>query len=110
MPKFFMESVQPVQNGDFNSELLTITGDDAAHISRVLRMKAGEHITVCDCRGFDYICEILETSAQTVPLKVLERCRRLLNQAFASRFIRDFPKATRWILLYKKVWSLALQA
>ena len=50
MPRFFVDAVQ------ISGDAVTLTGDDAHHISRSLRMAAGEHITVCDGRGTEYRC------------------------------------------------------
>ena len=46
MPKFFCERKE--------GENLYIEGEDAKHISRVLRMGPGETITVSCPDGFDY--------------------------------------------------------
>ena len=63
MPRFFVRKEQ-IENG-----VVTILGDDAHHISRSLRMAAGEHITVCDMQKVEYEC-ILE---QFLPDRVLAR-------------------------------------
>ena len=49
MPRFFLENI--------NTDNPVLTGEDARHIGRSLRMKPGEKITVCSC-GTDYFCEI----------------------------------------------------
>ncbi len=53
MPRFFLPT------DSFDGATVRITGDDARHISRALRMAKGEHITVCDMRGYEHDC-ILE--------------------------------------------------
>ena len=50
MPRFFI-SVHQMSNSS-----VTITGEDAHHIARSLRMAVGEHITVCDGIGKQYDC------------------------------------------------------
>ena len=50
MPRFF------VQENDIVDGIVTLRGDDAHHISRSLRMAAGEHITICDPRGRQFDC------------------------------------------------------
>ena len=52
MPRFFIRAEQA------NDKYLTITGDDAHHISRVLRMTTGDQITVCDMQKHVYECTI----------------------------------------------------
>ncbi len=53
MPRFF------VRQDQITDEIITVTGQDAFHISHSLRMSAGEHITVCDMQRREYDC-ILE--------------------------------------------------
>ena len=62
MPRFFVEKV--------NSDIISITGEDANHIGRSLRMRIGDTITVCS-EGKDYYCQILNISYDEVKLKVL---------------------------------------
>ena len=45
-----------------NNEEYTLTGDDAAHIARSLRMKVGEELTLCTADGRRHECEILSVS------------------------------------------------
>lgn len=52
MPRFFVDAVQ------IGDGIVTLTGNDAHHISRSLRMAAGEQITVCDGKGTEYQCEL----------------------------------------------------
>ncbi len=68
MPRFFI-TASDIESAD-NGKLIRISGDDASHISRVLRMKPGEHITACDMRGCEYETVIAETG-ETVLLRVL---------------------------------------
>ena len=51
LPKFFVPSEQP-----FGSALV-LTGENAAH-ARVLRLKCGDSVTVCDAHGTDYACTV----------------------------------------------------
>ena len=63
MPRFFTDRVS---GGN-----VVLTGEDARHISRSLRMKQGEKITVCDFAGTEYECEIERLCDSEVSLKVL---------------------------------------
>lgn len=45
-------------NDDITTEYYTITGEDAAHIARSLRMKVGEALTLCTPDGRRHECEI----------------------------------------------------
>lgn len=68
MPRFFIspESL----SGDGSK--ITLTGDDAHHVSRSLRMRPGEKLTVCDGLGTDYFCRTSAFTGDTVTLDVEE--------------------------------------
>lgn len=61
MPRFFLEKI--------NLDMPVITGEDAKHIGRSLRMKPGQPITICSC-GTDYFCEITSITSDEVFLKI----------------------------------------
>ncbi len=64
MPKFF--------STDLAGDIFTLDSDDSKHIKTVLRANKGEKITVCDCNGFDYLCETEELGAN-VTARVIEK-------------------------------------
>lgn len=65
MPRFFVTSSQ------INGDTVTITGDDAHHLSFALRAAPGERITVCDMSRTEYECELTEFLPDTVRAKIL---------------------------------------
>lgn len=69
MPRFF------VGPENINERSAVITGDDAAHISRSLRMKGGEGLTLCDASGTEYDCRIVTAAADEVVLEVISSHR-----------------------------------
>ena len=54
MPRFFANP------NDISANRVVLSGEDAAHIARVLRGKTGDVHIIGDGRGRDYECEILE--------------------------------------------------
>lgn len=65
MPRFFVTSSQ-IENG-----IVTVTGDDARHLSRALRMAVGDVITVCDMQRREYSCELTDFLPDRVLCRVL---------------------------------------
>lgn len=65
MPRFFVTPSQVSQGDSGGQKIISIVGNDAVHISRVLRMKEGEKLMVCDSNGIEY---------ETVILSVGEEC------------------------------------
>ena len=64
MPRFFIE--------DIGEDNILISGNEADHISKSLRMKKGDEITVCDTKGNDYFC-VIENISNDVTLKILRK-------------------------------------
>lgn len=62
----------PPENWKSERSEVEITGQEAIHISKVLRNKIGDLITVLDGAGSSSKCEIIEISKKSVQLKVLE--------------------------------------
>ncbi len=63
MPRFFVDSIS-------DEKYVQITGEDARHISRSLRMKNDDTLIV-SCDGIDYSCTIKSISDEAVDLEVL---------------------------------------
>ena len=55
MPRFFLPEISA------GSRFLTLTGEAAQH-AKVLRLRPGEAVTVCDGRGTDYACTVSDVS------------------------------------------------
>lgn len=65
MPRFFTVCAPEGQT-------ICITGEDAHHITRVLRMKLGETLTVCDGAGTDYLCTLQQVQGKQVVCQVYD--------------------------------------
>ncbi len=56
---------------DITTENYTLTGEDASHIARSLRMKVGEKLTLCTPDGRRHECEITAFSRDEVVVRIL---------------------------------------
>lgn len=65
MPRFFIKS-SDISIDSESCKRITICGSDAVHISRVLRMKPGERLVVCDSHGIEYDTVILSAGEKCV--------------------------------------------
>ena len=65
MPRFFVTSNQ------IDGDIVTITGEDAHHLSRALRCAVGDTLTVCDMSRTEYECELTDFLPDRVLAKVL---------------------------------------
>ncbi len=66
VPRFFAEKE------NITDSAVYITGDDVKHISKVLRLRTGDEITVCDGDKTDYECSISEISGDRVVAEIRE--------------------------------------
>ncbi len=66
MPRFFVPADAIFCGSDGVAEQITVRGDDAAHITKVLRMKIGEPVVVCDMDGHDYETVVASTGSEVL--------------------------------------------
>ena len=99
MPRFFVE------NGD--SEEIVITGEDARHIGRSLRMRTGEELTVC-AQGTDYQCEITRITDSEVflhPIRI-EPCEA--EPSIEVTLYQALPKQDKFAEIVQKAVELGV--
>ena len=89
MPRFFVRQEQ-IEDG-----IVTVRGDDAHHISRALRMAAGEHITVCDMQKYEYECELTEFLPDCVRARVLEQRKCETEPPYHAHLYQALPKGDK---------------
>ena len=88
MPKFFVPEAAP------GARFLVLTGENAAH-AKVLRLKAGECVTVCDAKGTDFQCTVSDVAPGQISLVVqCEEPSRAEPAVFCSVYMA-FAKAEK---------------
>ncbi len=101
MPRFFSE---------FFSSEKAITGEDARHISKVLRMSVGEEITVCDTKGIDYLCEITAFTSDSVELKIKEEKKSDSEPSVKVKLYQCMPKSDKLETVVQKATELGVSS
>lgn len=96
MPRFFLQA------HDISDGYVTVRGDDAIHISRSLRMKPGERITVCDMQKIEYECELCEFTPDTVRAKVLSSRGSDTEPPYTVRLFQALPKSDKLDVIIQK--------
>lgn len=102
MPRFFTQTI--------SAEGGIISGDDAKHISRVLRMKVGELLTACDTKGYDYDCLIESLSDREVSLRVLEVRPSQSEPDVRVSLYQAMPKGDKLELIIQKAVELGVDS
>ena len=89
MPRFFVDS------GQIENRTATVFGEDAHHISRSLRMAAGETVTLCDGEGTDYLCRLTEFLPDRVVAEVLSQSPSATEPPYTVRVLQALPKGDK---------------
>ena len=82
-----------------------LAGENAQH-AKVLRLKAGEQVLLCDGAGMEALCEILENGSGTVNLKTLERRPCRTEARVKARIYMAFPKSDKLEHVIQKATEL----
>ncbi len=73
---------------------ITLTGENAQH-GKVLRLKMGEQVLVCDGQGLEGLCEVLSVDAREIELGVLQRRESDTEAAVRVSIYMAFPKGDK---------------
>ena len=99
MVRFFVTAEQ------LEADRLMLTGDNAKH-ARVLRLKAGEEVLVCDGVGRECLCRILDGSGDEPELEVLEHRASTTEPSVRVSVYMAFPKADKLEHVIQKATEL----
>ena len=97
MTRFFVSEDQ------FSDDTVILTGEDAHHIARSLRMAAGEHITVCDPSGLEFDCELISFEQdKRVVAKVLSSKPSQNETPYGAYLFQALPKGEKFDSIIQK--------
>ena len=99
MTRFFVEREEML------ADALVLTGENAQH-AKVLRLKAGEEVLVCDGEGQECLCRVVDFDAGEVSLEVLERREASAEAAVEVSVYMAFPKADKLEHVIQKATEL----
>lgn len=100
MPRFF--------TGDFFDNKARVSGDDARHIAKSLRMREGEELELCDLNGFDYRASLVLVSPDSVVAEILEKKPCLTEPAAKLSLFQALPKSDKLELIAQKAVELGV--
>ncbi len=96
MPRFF------VQADNVASDTVTVTGDDAWHIARALRMAVGETVTVCDGAGNEHHCTLTAITDERVTAHIDASYPSESEMPFTAVLYQALPKGDKMDLIVQK--------
>jgi len=100
MHKFF---VDPSSVGE---DSIKICGDDAHHLSKVLRLKEDDEIIVCDKNGHDYCCSIKSVTKDEVICWILKKEISVTEPNISITLYQGVPKGDKLETVIQKCVEL----
>lgn len=94
MPRFFVDEVK--------EKFHVLSGNDAMHIIKSLRMKPGEEIILCSGDNFDYFCIIDKIVADEVHLAVKEKRPNISEPETKITLYQGIPKLDKMEIIVQK--------
>lgn len=101
MTRFFVSAEE------LRSDLIVLTEDNAAH-ARVLRLKQGEHILICDGVGKECLCSVSQIDADRVVATVEERRQSDSEPSVRVSVYMAFPKSDKLEHVIQKATELGV--
>jgi len=102
MPRFFIDK------NDILDAHITICGEDAKHISKVLRMKAGDMITLCDGCGSDYEAKIEKSDKDSVSASIISQKKSESEPDIEITLFQALPKSGKMEYIIQKCTELGI--
>ena len=99
MPRFFVNNII--------GETVVVSGIDANHIAKSLRMKKGDTITFCDTKGNDYNC-IIESIEENVVCNILSSEKSKSEPSVNVTLYQAIPKLDKLETIIQKTVELGI--
>lgn len=93
-PRFFTENI--------SGETAVVDGEDARHISVVLRMRKGDIAVLCDGNGTDYLAELDSSAAENCVFRIMEKSANQAEPSIRLRLFQAFPKGDKMEFIVQK--------
>ncbi len=95
MTRFF------VTKEELTQEICTLTGENAQH-AKVLRLKAGEQVLLCDGEGKEALCQVMDGAT----LQIMQRRDSVTEPAVQVSVYMAFPKSDKLEHVIQKATEL----
>lgn len=102
MHRFFVD----IEN--IRKDSIDIIGEDVTHISKVLRLRIGEHIILCDGQGMDYYVSIEDMDKHSVKTRILNKEPSKTEPNINVVLYQGIPKSTKMDVIIQKCTELGV--
>ena len=100
MPRFFAPS------DNFTENEIRITGEDAFHIARALRMAVGDSVTVCDMHGVEYGCTLARIRDEECVCQINSKSKGKTESPVFISLYMAYPKGDKLEVVTQKAVEL----
>ena len=90
----------------FTKDSVRITGDDVSHITRVLRLKTGDKVSICDKDKTDYICALKCAGKDFAEFDIISSHPNKNESDLSITLYQGLPKADKMELIIQKAVEL----
>ena len=97
-----------ITRDDINENTAHITGEEAQHISRVLRMKKGDTVTLCDGEGTFYEAKLSDFTDKTVVAEILSSRPAETEPGVKLTIFQGVPKNPKLETIVQKATELGV--
>ena len=85
-----------------------LTGEDVQHIAKVLRLRAGDEVTLCDGAKTEYTARIDSVEKERITLCILETAASKTESAVEITLYQGLPKAGKLETIIQKCVELGI--
>ena len=95
-----------IEKSDITENIATITGEEAQHISRVLRMKKGDNVTLCDGEGMFYEATLTDFSDKSVTAQITSSRKAETEPEVELTIFQGVPKNPKLETIVQKLTEI----
>ncbi len=102
MPRFFID------RNEIKDGRVTLTGEDARHISRALRMAVGDALVLSDGEGNELSCRLVAFTDETVTAEILHEAPSENESPIEVHLYQGYPKGDKLETVIEKAVELGV--
>ena len=99
-----------IQRNNVKDDSALITGSEARHVGRVLRLDVGDPINLLDERGWEYRGVITGKKSKTIEVKIVEKCPPRNEFPIKVVLGQALPKVRKMDFIMQKATELGVDS
>ena len=91
---------------DINENTATVTDSEAVHLCRVMRIKSGDEVILCDTEGFDYTAVAKDVNEKVITFDIVGKTKNAAEPAKNLTVYMALPKSDKLEFIVQKACEL----